>query len=173
MKSLYKDMMMGKGEHKAMHPDLNPAISLEEAQQFNNAFQQATKDFAKKNKNQWGKPFNVEYEVQVSQEYIDMINGLFTIANQYGTELVIDVVGNWIWVGGDTMKIKDYIKGKKADGGLGFKWSNKKKLWYWHPGDKYRKKSKRNLSYDEICGLYGVTHMNQTEKDEEKKVLKA
>lgn len=39
--------------------------------------------------------------------------------------IIIELVGSWIWVSGDTKEIKDKLKE------LGFKWACKKKMWYY------------------------------------------
>ena len=39
--------------------------------------------------------------------------------------IIIEVVGSWIWVSGDTKAVKDILKG------LGFKWAKKKVMWYY------------------------------------------
>lgn len=41
----------------------------------------------------------------------------------------VELCGSWLWISGDTRNFKDYIKA------TGCKWSGKKKMWYWHPGD--------------------------------------
>ena len=62
--------------------------------------------------------------------------------------LEIDLVGRWIWLTGNTFSYKDIIKG------LGFKWANKKKAWYWHkPEDISR--NRKEMSLDEIKALHG------------------
>ena len=40
--------------------------------------------------------------------------------------ILIEVVGSWIWLSGDTKEIKDKLKDD-----LGFKWASKKKLWFY------------------------------------------
>ena len=39
--------------------------------------------------------------------------------------ILIEVVGSWIWLSGDTKEIKDKLKDD-----LGFKWASKKKMWF-------------------------------------------
>ena len=61
-------------------------------------------------------------------------------------DIVIEVVGSWIWLDGDTKPIKDILKD------LGFKWASKKKKWY------YGEMKGRNLkpkSMDDIKAKYG------------------
>ena len=56
----------------------------------------------------------------------------------------ITIVGNWIWIDGDTKPLKATFKE------LGFKWAHEKKMWYWH-SEAFRKKSNKKLSFDTIC----------------------
>ena len=60
----------------------------------------------------------------------------------------ITIVGNWIWIDGDTYPHKATLKE------LGFKWAHEKKKWYWH-SETFRKKSNKKLSFDTICNYYG------------------
>ena len=40
--------------------------------------------------------------------------------------LNIDLLGSWLWIGGNTKANKEALKA------LGCRWASKKKLWYWH-----------------------------------------
>lgn len=60
--------------------------------------------------------------------------------------IIIEVVGYWIWLQGDTRGIKEVLKG------LGFKWASKKKMWYY--GEmKGRNPKQKNM--DDIKAKYG------------------
>lgn len=85
------------------------------------------------------KTINVEYEL-----LFKMLekNDTKTNANKYDTKademlravinniinlnIDIEICGSWIWVCGDTYSCKDELKKN------GFRWANKKKMWYWH-----------------------------------------
>jgi len=58
-------------------------------------------------------------------------------------DIKIEVAGSWFWITGNT---KPY---KAAFNALGFKFSGKKKAWYYHE-DKYRKLTKFKWSMDMI-----------------------
>lgn len=60
--------------------------------------------------------------------------------------LDIDVVGSWIWVSGNTYLYKEQLKE------LGFKWSSKRKKWYF--GEKTGKGSFKG-DYEELKQKYG------------------
>lgn len=59
----------------------------------------------------------------------------------------IEICGSWIWVSGNTYPVKDQIKA------AGFKFSNNKKMWYWHAGEYHRRG--RKMSIEEIRELHG------------------
>lgn len=70
----------------------------------------------------------------------------------------IEVVGCWIWIDGDTYKIKNHLKEN------GFKWSKNRKKWHWtsEPETEYRY-YKKKMKFDEIRNKYGSYEI-QTEK---------
>lgn len=41
-------------------------------------------------------------------------------------DLVVDLMGSWLWVSGETKKNKEELKK------LGCRWSKSKGSWYWH-----------------------------------------
>lgn len=70
------------------------------------------------------------------------------IINFDGIEITI--CGQWLWISGNTYSYKKELKE------IGFKWASNKKQWYFHT-DKYRKKSRKSLSMDDIRNYYGST----------------
>ena len=72
----------------------------------------------------------------------------------------IEVCGTWIWVSGDTKPHKDTLSN------IGLKYSANKTAWYWH-GGKYRRRSKKNYSLDEIREMYGS---EKVEKEKEVRI---
>jgi len=87
--------------------------------------------------------------------YREIIDLLVNIPN-----ITIELIGTWIWVGGDTKPVKEYLKE------IGLKFSGKKLMWYYHAGT-YRKKSKKNLTIDEIRNMYGSNKVNQDQEKQE------
>ena len=67
-------------------------------------------------------------------------------------DLEIDLVGSWLWIGGNTKPVKETLKT------LGFKWASKKKLWFWHEGE-FKKRSKKELSIGQIKSLHGSKNL--------------
>lgn len=62
--------------------------------------------------------------------------------------VLIEVIGSWIWISGDTRPIREDLKQK------GFRFSHNKLAWYWYYGD-YHKFTKRQYSMDEIRMMWG------------------
>lgn len=63
-------------------------------------------------------------------------------------DIVAELIGDWIWVYGNTKPIKDELKEND------FKWSGTKKAWYWKDY-KYYKLSSKSLSGEEMRAMYG------------------
>lgn len=72
--------------------------------------------------------------------------------------IIIEVVGSWIWVGGETKPIKETLKS------LNFKYGRKKKLWYY---GEMKGRNPHQKSMDEIKNKYGC----ETVKTKERKKL--
>lgn len=43
--------------------------------------------------------------------------------------IIIELVGRWIWVTGNTFSVKDTLKA------AGLSWASKKRAWYWHKAE--------------------------------------
>jgi len=63
--------------------------------------------------------------------------------------IVIEIIGCFVWVTGDTRPNKDKLKELK------FQWHSKKIAWYLKPED-YRKRSHKEYDLDEIRVMYGT-----------------
>ena len=72
--------------------------------------------------------------------------------------ILIEVIGKWIWVSGDTKEIKEVLKN------LGFKWASKKKMWYF--GELQKTNNRRDNSIEDIKARYGsqTVQTKQTER---------
>lgn len=91
------------------------------------------------------------------EEFRDIIDKLLR------HNLTIEIIGCFVWVTGDTKKVKDDLKA------WGFKWHSKKISWYLAPAD-YKKRSKKEYSFEEIRDMYGsrgVFHGKEEEKENE------
>ncbi len=70
--------------------------------------------------------------------------------------IVIEVVGSWIWLSGDTKSIKDNLKE------LNFKWAFKKKMWYY---GEMKGRNPKEKSLEEIKSKYGCETVRTKEKE--------
>ena len=70
-------------------------------------------------------------------------------------DIVIEVVGSWIWLSGETKIIKDTLKD------IGFKWASKKKMWYF---GEMKGRSHKEKSLNEIKNKYGCTTVRSQQK---------
>lgn len=66
----------------------------------------------------------------------------------YWTDCNIEIIGSWLWVSGNTYSRRAELKK------LGFGFSNKKKVWYFHEGE-YHKKNGKVLSMDQLRDMFG------------------
>jgi hypothetical protein len=82
-------------------------------------------------------------EVKTAEDFQRIINELINLEN-----IIIDIVGSWIWVYGDTKPHKEILKK------CGLFWAGKKEKWYYRP--KNSKGGRGKKSYEEIINTYGV-----------------
>jgi len=65
----------------------------------------------------------------------------------YYEDIIIEIVGSWLWVSGNTKDKKEVLKG------LGFKWASKKKMWFF--GELKKSRSRGNMAMGDIKNKYG------------------
>lgn len=63
--------------------------------------------------------------------------------------LIFEVIGNWIWIEGDTKTHKEELKA------LGCKWASQKKKWFYRPEEHKSRFNRSELSMEEIREKYG------------------
>ena len=80
----------------------------------------------------------------VNDGYREMINKILHIPN-----IVIEICGSWIWVGGETKVVKKQLKD------AGYWWAGKKEKWYWRPQEYKASKNRKSMSMDHIRNKYG------------------
>lgn len=141
LRKQYKDLL------KRYHPD-NPSGSEEATKAINTEYEtlfKALKDIHSKTaKDITSETYdNMKWDYSEDEALRDMFNKVIQFAG-----INITIVGNWIWVDGNTYPYKAVLKES------GFKWAREKKRWYWH-SETFRKKSHKNLSFDSICNYYG------------------
>jgi curved DNA-binding protein CbpA len=82
-------------------------------------------------------------EQNISEIYRDIIDSLITIPG-----IIIELVGSWIWISGNTYPVKEQIKA------AGFKFHSKKTMWFWYPGE-YKKHNNTEMDMEDIRKHYG------------------
>ena len=102
---------------------------------------------------------NSEYDEKIktaTQGNNDIINDLLNIDT-----LIIEIIGVFVWVSGDTRTHKEKLKE------LGYRYSSNKKMWYYvlDKGLKYRRGTKKSI--DDIKNKYGCRTVSKN-KDKKK-----
>lgn len=136
---------------KELHPDLGGR--KEDFQEMQNEFETMWERLKNIHINSEGETYTKE-TAETPQEFINIINVLTKLK-----DIEVEICGSWIWVSGNTKAHKDILKQLK------FRWANKKQAWYYHT-EPYRKKSKRELSLDEIRELFGSQQYKAKEEKE-------
>lgn len=148
LKAVYKNWCM------KLHPDLNPGKDVAEMQELNNAYEKYFKIIKaremKKDKKDREK-FNID---EVPEDLVNIINTLIKFK-----DVQIDIVGNWIWLAGNTYPVKEEIKKLK------FHFSRGKRKWFWNGSEIVRKPFKK-MTYKDITDKYGcMTLETQGQKE--------
>lgn len=131
IKARYRDLC------KAHHPDLGG--SEEMMKQVNLAYEERLRrEFRKSMDNDQAEAtVDLEREVAAKVAEIVALQGI-----------IIELVGRWVWVTGETFSVKDTLKA------AGFFWASKKRAWYWHkPEDTCSSRARKSL--EEIKAKYG------------------
>lgn len=132
LRKAYKDLS------KQHHPDLNQTDTTAIMQAINAEYDSLRKRLAVEDK-----------EGDITDEtFKDIVS---KIAHLEG--IIIEIIGQWLWVSGNTYEYKDQIKG------CGFKWAKNKKMWFYHEMKDY-KGSKKTTEIEEIRSKYGSKVLN-------------
>ncbi len=82
---------------------------------------------------------------ETAAEFIEVIDKLIKLHG-----LTIELVGSWLWIGGNTRENKEELKA------AGCRWSKSKSLWYWHPTqDQNKRRYTGKSTMNEIRYKYG------------------
>ena len=82
---------------------------------------------------------------ETSEQFIEILEQLSKFVN-----IEIEIIGNWLWVSGNTYIIKDELR-------KFLNWSKTKKMWYWRADEKKNKWYKAEKSIEDIRSKYGST----------------
>lgn len=131
---------------KIWHPDM-PTGDLQTMQKINAAYDHAFNLLKDLHNGKADREYTV-YETP--DQYRTMISRIISLDG-----LIIEVVGSWIWVSGETKTHKIALKE------AGYKWSAKRCKWYWAPGGNKRCWHRSNATYKELCDKYGCTRIER------------
>lgn len=90
---------------------------------------------------------NMKYDFSEDELLREMLQKVIHLS-----EITIEIIGNWLWLSGNTYQYKKELKD------LGFKFAGQKKSWYWH-SEAFRKRSHKKLSMEDIRNYYGSTEV--------------
>ena len=143
---------------KKLHPDLGG--NAEEFKVMQAEYERLWERLKNIHKTSEGKTYTAKTETrETPQEFINIINILIRLEG-----VQTEICGNWIWCSGNTQQYKDILKELK------FRWAHKKRAWYYH-SEPYHKKSRRELTLDEIRDMFGS--QSYSAKADEEKILSA
>lgn len=118
------------------HPDRNP-LGLQMTQLLNEAYELV-------------KDCSGEAESEAEGFCEAILNALRGVS---GLGLTVEMCGTWVWVSGDTKPHKELLKS------LGYRWSSKKIMWYYHSGEK-KSWGRGRYTIDEIRERHGSRGVN-------------
>lgn len=130
------------------HPDCG---GTDEAMaELNNEYDELFEKFKNTHKNKDGEYYEKETQETVS-EWKETISKLLALKME---NVLIEVVGSFLWVSGETKPYKDDLKE------IGMKWARKKQCWYLSPKG-YKRFGKKEYQMDEIRNMYGSKRVKQ------------
>lgn len=132
---------------KKYHPD-NAGGSVEATQKINAEYDRIFADLSKENKSD-NKSSACDDEAE-NEAFKTILNQIININAD------VEIIGTWVWIHGG-YEYRELLKS------IGFKFAPKKKCWCWHFGD-YRRRSKREISLEEIRQKYGSQKVNSKSK---------
>lgn len=89
-----------------------------------------------------------EASILSAEAYRDAINAIIHLDG-----LIIELIGAWIWVSGDTYKHKIALKAAK------YEWKHKKEMWVFRTAE-YKTRNRTPMHIDEIRAKYGSERIN-------------
>lgn len=98
-----------------------------------------------------GKQHTYRYDQQRENEIAAALAKILAIKMQ----ATVALIGNWIWVTGDTKPVKEELKA------VGCMWHAKRLAWYWRPEEqKYMHRYNKNADLGDLAALYGYKIFN-------------
>lgn len=141
LKKLYRTLAM---EH---HPDRGGNDEVMKA--INNEFDELYKKLKDIHTTATGETYTAKKEsTETAQAWRETLGAIIHLEG-----VIIEIVGSFIWLTGNTYIHKDIIKSQ------GFKFSSKKVAWYKAP-ENYKKSSNKQFTLDELKNLFGSQTVN-------------
>ena len=135
-----------------LHPDIIGGDG-EEFKEMQNEFERLWERLKNVHTNSEGETYNRE-TTETAKDFIHIIDVLTRLDG-----IEVEICGSWIWVSGNTKEHREILKQ------LNFKWAHKKQAWYYHT-EPFKKRSKRELTLDEIREMFGSQIYKQKEEKE-------
>ena len=147
LKKQYKNLV------KLYHPDLNKNDTNSIMQEINAEYETIFNKVKNSFINSQGEIYEKENNETV-EEFKNIINKIITFKN-----CKIEIIGNWIWVSGNTKYYKEILKN------LSFKWIQNKKAWAYHK-EKYFKKTNKVYTLEDLRNSFTSIDINTKELKE-------
>jgi curved DNA-binding protein CbpA len=137
------------------HPDVGGDV--ETMKKINAEYDKVFSEVKNFCRNKDGEIYN-KATTETEQEFKDIINEVLKM-----NKVIIEIIGTFIWLSGDTKPYKEQIKKLK------FRYSANKEAWYKSPAN-YRRKSKYNYNMNDIRGMFGVQYSAEGKEDEKARI---
>ncbi|EBR7327618.1 DnaJ domain-containing protein [Serratia sp. JKS296] len=124
------------------HPDKNP-IGAEMMKMVNAAYEFLVNNLEKI------KQFQSMNEDDIYNYGEEIESVLKTLVTMEG--VIFEVIGNWVWIRGETRNHKDMLKALKC------KWAPTKKEWYYRPEEHKSIYNRKTHTIEEIREMYGTS----------------
>ncbi|MGV6987326.1 DnaJ domain-containing protein [Providencia hangzhouensis] len=131
------------------HPDRNP-LGAELMKAVNSAYNFLIENIDKINKFQSDNKENHYNFSEKLESVLTVLSGLNGIA--------YEIIGNWIWISGETKQHKDILKENKCI------WARKKEdmtLWFYRPVEHKSRRKAKESTMDEMRETYGTSGRRQ------------
>lgn len=141
LKKAYRNLCM------RYHPDICRVCSKAEAEEIMkriNAEYASASEVLQRRAQAGGSVKDEGETSETLKAFADIINQIIGLDG-----LTVELIGCWIWVSGSTYKHKAALLKS------GFKWSGKRKMWYWHSPNERHHFSKKKVSTDSMRAYYG------------------
>ena len=125
------------------HPDKGGATETMTA--INNAYEDA---FRRVEMGAGKTTTEVNEEWDIEQVFVEKVQAIVGLNG-----ILIELVGRWLWITGDTFPVKNEIKA------AGFFWARKKRAWFWR-ADEDKSVSRKEQPLDKIRDTYGSKALN-------------